>query len=396
MQHLISRQERLLGNITLALGVTAWLALIIGTVGGALLGLALAFVVYLFTHSWLIAYVKGNGVRVSHEQFPQLYQQLLECCDRLGLPTAPSMYVLDGGGSLNAFATRFLGHQYVVLLSDVVDAMENHEDGVRFYIGHELGHLRMKHLQGQLLRWPVLWLPLLGAAYSRARETTCDLHGLTCSSQPQAAAQSLAALATGGKQWQALNVDAFAKQTAATSGFWMSFHELKAPYPWLTRRVARVLDSTVRLPARHALAWFLNAFIPYGGRMGGGFTLIIMVYIIGVLAAIAIPQYSVYQDKSYLRGAAADGRNAATAVTAYYLEHEQAPPSLEAAGVRPNVRSDVNLHLDPDTQIVTVSTRLGDLLFIPEMDGEGPQSWSCWAGEGFKAPEALPANCQTE
>src|SRR5690606_20594287 len=182
----------------------------------------------------------------------------------------PQAYVLNGDGGLNAFATRFLGLQYVVLMSDVVDAMEGHADGVRFYIGHELGHLRMKHLTGRLLRWPVLWLPLLGAAYARAQESTCDRHGLACSKTPEGAARALAALAAGSERWKNLNLAAYRDQVRHSRGFWMSFHELISGYPWLTKRAARVMNPDAPLPRRNPFAYLPAAFIPYtGGGLWG-------------------------------------------------------------------------------------------------------------------------------
>src|SRR5690606_11162842 len=109
----------------------AWILLIVGSFGMALLFLAAGFVVYLFVQSALIAHLKGHGVELSEAQFPDLYAQFVECSERLQLKTLPQGYVLCGNGGLNAFATRFLGTQYVVLLSDVVDAMAEHVDGVR-------------------------------------------------------------------------------------------------------------------------------------------------------------------------------------------------------------------------------------------------------------------------
>jgi type IV pilus assembly protein PilA len=54
-----------------------------------------------------------------------------------------------------------------------------------------------------------------------------------------------------------------------------------------------------------------------------GFTLIelmIVIAIIGILAAIAIPQFSAYRMRSYNAAAQADLRNAATAQEAYYVD----------------------------------------------------------------------------
>ena len=56
-----------------------------------------------------------------------------------------------------------------------------------------------------------------------------------------------------------------------------------------------------------------------------GFTLIelmIVIAIIGILAAIAIPQFSAYRTRSYNAASQADLRNAATAQEAYYVDHQ--------------------------------------------------------------------------
>lgn len=394
MNELVYPHERTLGTITLVLGILVWLGLIVGTAGTALLALAIGFVLYLFAQSTLIAHIKGNGVELTEAQFPDLYAQFSACCERLEMQKRPQAFILNGNGGLNAFATKFLGTQYVVLLSDVVDAMSKHVDGVRFYIGHELGHLRMKHLSGHLLRWPALWLPLLGAAYSRARESTCDRHGLACSGSSEGAARALSALSAGAERWKDLDMADYRRQADHSSGFWMSFHELTAGYPWLTKRVARVMDGAEPLPRRNGFAYLLAALIPYAGRLGGGFGLLILVYIVGVLAAIAIPAYQDYTVKARISAAVADTQGVRDALGNYYQRTQQMPESLSAVGVAPQSANGTRLSLDPREMVLTVTTSQGALVFTPSADRNGRVIWNCINGEGIK-PAQLPPSCRS-
>ena len=59
-----------------------------------------------------------------------------------------------------------------------------------------------------------------------------------------------------------------------------------------------------------------------------GFTLIelmIVVAIIGILAAIAIPQFAAYRAKSFNASAESDLKNAKTAFEAYYADYQAYP-----------------------------------------------------------------------
>lgn len=395
MNKLVYPRERTLGNITLVLGLLIWLGLIVGTFGTALIGLALGFVVYLFAQSTLIAHIKGNGVELSEAQFPDLYAQFAACCDRLEMKTRPQAYILNGNGGLNAFATKFLGARFVVLMSDVVDAMDKHADGVRFYIGHELGHLRMKHLGIlHILRWPALWLPLLGAAYSRARESTCDRHGLACSGSPEGAARALAALSAGAERWEKLSVTDYLRQANHSSGFWMSFHELTAGYPWLTKRAARVMNTEAPMPKRNGFAYLLAVFIPYAGRLGAGFGFLMLVYIIGILAAVAIPAYQDYTVKAKVSAAIIGSQNVREALGNYYQTNQKIPESLEILGIRSQLVDGSQLLLEPNKMVLTVKTKQGELIFTPSADAEGRIVWSCTNGEGIK-PTQLPPSCRS-
>ena len=66
----------------------------------------------------------------------------------------------------------------------------------------------------------------ISAAYSRAKESTCDRHGRACCESPDSAARALVALAAGARRWRQVDLPAYAGQAELSRGFWMSFHEL--------------------------------------------------------------------------------------------------------------------------------------------------------------------------
>jgi len=62
-----------------------------------------------------------------------------------------------------------------------------------------------------------------------------------------------------------------------------------------------------------------------------GFTLIellIVVAIIAILAAIAIPQFASYRQKAYNSAALSDLRNFRTAMESYFAENQKYPTTL--------------------------------------------------------------------
>jgi Zn-dependent protease with chaperone function/type II secretory pathway pseudopilin PulG len=399
-------RDRALTMVSLAIGILIWAVVaVVGVRLGnpqALIGLAvtalivviLSFIAYVFAKSAAIAHLRGNAIEITEHQLPGLYSQLGACCEALGITDRPTMFVQNGNGVMNAFATWFLGHRYVILLSGVVDAMDANPNGVRFYIGHELGHvLRHDNPVVGFLRWPALRLPLLGAAFSRARESTCDLHGLACSQSPETAARSIAALSAGAKSWADVSFDGYRRQVAAARGFWMSFHELTASYPWTAKRAIRMIDSNPDIPGRNPFAYLLALFVPYAGRMGAGFGVLIYVYIIGILAAIAIPAYQDYTVRAVLAVASTESQPARRQLIEYYLANKKIPESLSEAGVASVLPNGVELHLNPKGMVLSVQSKRGELVFTPRRNPQGEIAWGCAAGEGVK-PQQLPVTCR--
>jgi Zn-dependent protease with chaperone function/Tfp pilus assembly major pilin PilA len=397
---LVYKNEKTLFALMLVLSLLAWAALAAG-MGWVVLGYALIFfLVYCFAQSALISYIKGTGVRITHEQFPDLERQIGQCCAKLGLAREPEAYLLQMGGSLNAFATRFLGRDFLVLYSDVVDGLHDNPDALNFYIGHEIGHIKRKHLNWSTVLLPASLLPLLGAAYARAREYTCDRHGLAACHQPLNAEFGLAALAAGGRRWRTMNKSAFIEQARQTEGFWMSFHELVGDNPWLVKRMAAVralgAGREAEQPRRHLLATLLALFVPRLGIAGGGGGLVATFAMIGILAAMVIPAYQGYQQKAVVAGAYTAGVDASAKVERYLSEQGRIP-TLAQAGVTAGGSGVRRMTIDPESAVLRVVTAAsgpqgeGMLVFEPSMDADKKIAWACTA-QGI-LPAAVPPGC---
>ncbi len=401
---LIYKNEKTLFGIMLALSALLWTVLVLGTLGLALVYGLVFFLVYCFAQSALISHIKGTGVQITEQQFPDLHRQIAACCDKLGQADHPDAYLMQMGGAFNAFATRFLGRDFLVLYSDVVDALADNPDALNFYIGHEIGHIKRKHLKWSAVLLPASLLPLIGAAYSRAREYTCDRHGLAACENPVNAEFGMAALAAGGKRWRTMSKTSYIAQTQQTDRFWMSFHELVGDYPWLVKRMgalrALAQGQEPNQPRRHPMAVLLALFVPRLG-MGGGGGLIVTVAMVGVLAAVAIPAYQAYVQKAQVAAAYRGGRQAGAAVERYYFATTNIPATLEAAGAsaHPADNKSVELiQLNPENAQIRVLTRIvsahgqGSLVFTPSLAEGKRMVWKCSA-EDLNV-QALPPDCR--
>ncbi len=206
---------------------------IIGVLYAALIGLFL-----FFTHLGFVAHLRGSAVRLGPDQFPELHRRVQELAARAGLARVPEAYVMHAGGSLNALATHFLRARMIVLFSDLLDACGDNEAARDMIIGHELGHIRAGHLRYRWFLFPGFLVPLLGTAYSRAREYTCDRYGAALCGDPRAALVGLGILAAGGPHGCRVNLQALAQQRDLLNTGWMTLGKWFGTHPPLSERLA--------------------------------------------------------------------------------------------------------------------------------------------------------------
>jgi Zn-dependent protease with chaperone function/competence protein ComGC len=314
----------------LVISILVWLGVAISIIGIFYAGL-FALIAW-FGSGLLTAHLRAEALRVDEKQLPELHATFLNVCQKLGVRHPPKLYVLQAGGALNAFATRFAGRDFVVVYADMLDAFGPASAEMQFILGHELGHLKSNHLMKRILLAPGIFAPLIGPAYLRACEASCDRHGAFVADNLEGALRAMLTLSGGKHKERTLDPIAFAAQYRDERGFFVSWHELTSAYPTLSQRSSHLLalrDPQYAPAAPRSPLAYLFALVTPGGQLSGGANILIFIVVIGLLAAMAIPAFSKVRDAT-ARGACAN--NISLIQSAYAqseMELGQAPERYE-------------------------------------------------------------------
>lgn len=298
--NLIHPKESRLQPLVFGVSGIAWLLVLLSMIGACYGAMLLPFI--LLGHALMLGAIRGSGLRVDAAQMPELHARVVAASEKLQLPSVPEVYVLQSGGVLNAFATKLLSRTYVVLYSELIDKC-NDERELDFVIAHELAHHAAGHLKFQLFTAPVRLIPLLGPAYSRACEYTCDRAGSFAVESLAHSQRALAVLAAGSKMGATLNLTTFASQRAPGE-FWPAVAELSSSHPFLSKRVAALANWHAQREgqappfpqdiARPAFSYVLACFV---GRQA--FTILMVTYFVFVIAAIASTNFARYRQRAH-------------------------------------------------------------------------------------------------
>ncbi|UOP05581.1 M48 family metallopeptidase [Conchiformibius kuhniae] len=212
----------------------------------ALIALAPLGVVLLIVYSVGKIYgaARANGIRIHQGQFGEVYAIWAEMAGKLGMKTVPELYVQNGNGTLNAFATCILGYRaFGVIYSDILErALANDDEAaLRFILGHELGHIRLNHvawwynLLTMAANFPGINY-LIGLPLSRSREYGCDKLGFALSQDE--GQRGLLMLAAGKHLYRQVDMADYEKEHLGKGGKWAAVHNFFGSHPNINWRIA--------------------------------------------------------------------------------------------------------------------------------------------------------------
>jgi len=257
--HLVYPKENIYFAFVVLFSILVYFYLVISIVGILIILAILFFSVVL--HGIMIGGIRRNGVRISENQFPELYEKAVITAKDMGLTVIPDIYVIESEGMLNAFATRFFGKNMVVLYSGIFELIEKGaEKEVMFVLAHEFAHLKRKHVLVSLLLLPAMWVPFLGNSYLRACEYTCDRYAAFYIQSFEAAKDALTMLAIGKELYPKVNKQVYMEQLQTEHGFFVWLNEKLSTHPHLPKRIYALSrffseDSTIELREPKGRVW---------------------------------------------------------------------------------------------------------------------------------------------
>lgn len=189
------------------------------------------------------AFIRGNSIRLSREQIPQIHGLLEEHCEKLGMSYVPELYISEEAISGPARAFSAWRRDYIVLNVNLAESeMEENRAALAFMLGRELGRLRLGHLKwwNEILIAHVSKIPFLRAPLLAVRTYSCDRYGAFLA---ESKLNDLFAQATGRKTLKNLNLEDYLRQAREYRGFWAQLASIVNESPPLLRRAQALSDA---------------------------------------------------------------------------------------------------------------------------------------------------------
>lgn len=275
LKNLIHKDEKRYFSVALIVSIIIYVSLLFYLEGLGVLLLLTA--ISLFSNGLMIARIRTNGVRLSANQFPDVYNKVVELCNSMEIQSIPEVYVIESGGILNAFAAKSFRKNIVILYSDIFDLINTeNNDELSFIIAHELAHIKRRHVAKHLFILPAMWIPSLGNAYLRACEYSSDRIAAYYINNSEASMNALTILAIGKTLFNKVNRDEYLLQHSKNKGLFNNLAEKSSTHPSLPKRIYEIKN------------YFENNFNPIEKNFKIILSSSIIVLVVGIIAFIVI------------------------------------------------------------------------------------------------------------
>lgn len=204
---------------------------------------------------------QGEGINITEESLPQMYQLLVDCCNVLGIEKIPA-YSTDWFYGPYHFSNGETNRR-IVMMSGSADLFTDEE--MSFILGHELGHMACGHKPYHMLletfympfindaafkAWAtIIKLPLL--EWYRNSDFSADRVGLLCCQDINVALSTLIKKAgLPQKCYDNIHIDSFLQQAKEfeehitnTVDQVVKFLSIRsAEFPWLVVRAGKLYN----------------------------------------------------------------------------------------------------------------------------------------------------------
>jgi Zn-dependent protease with chaperone function len=195
--------------------------------------------------------VRGNSVRLSDQQFPEVYAILRDHCRRLGMTEMPELFLTSG--SIPPYSSTFSSWRetYIVLHQIIFDIDDRKTmDVISFIIGHELGAIRLNQTAAwnEMLLTYISSIRWLISPLQRVRTYSRDRYGAALA---PTGFRGLLINAIGRRLMDHVNIEAYLAEERRYGGFWSAFNVFFEPRPQVLTRLRKLHDAGYRYQPFH-------------------------------------------------------------------------------------------------------------------------------------------------
>lgn len=187
---------------------------------------------------------RSKAIKITENNFPEVYYNISEYSNKLGLKKTPEAFLIQQNGVMNAFSAFIIRKQYIEIDSDLFEIAYrefNDLESINFIITHELAHIKYKHATF-FYNFFILFatvIPIIGTTASRAREYSCDRLAQKLSQNN--GVEAIFSLFAGKHLYKKINVYDYINNSNDIRGFFVWCNNLISSHPILPKRIRALM-----------------------------------------------------------------------------------------------------------------------------------------------------------